>query len=277
MKVLYSQLKELIPRLEATPEQVREALTLTGTLVDSFKEVEFQDKKDYLLGLEVRQNRPDVLGVIGVAREVAAYFGKQVVLPKVATKPGPKKLQVKVEAKEDVKRVIVIRLERLANGESPAWLKAYLEFYEINSINLIVDLSNYAMLVTGFPNHIFDADKIAGSLVWTRSPKDQELTTLDGTLLELKKNNHLIISDSVSPLVLASAVGGKRSAVSRDTKNVLIEVAVYNASKLLQDARSLNVLTEAGNRLQKELATEPARFALEYLVFLLAKHAKAVP
>lgn len=273
MKILYSQILELVPGLKKSEKEIADALTVTGVMVDKIEPVDFDGKKDFLIGLEVRQNRPDCLGVIGVAREVAAYFGKKMVLPKASLPKVARKLPVTVKAKEDVKRVVAIRLEGLANKETSPELKHYLELNGINSVNLIVDLSNWAMLYTGFPNHIFDADKVAGALVWERSPKNQQLTTLDGTILELKKDDHLVISDSVGPLVLASSVGGKRSAVTMDTKNIIIEVASYDAAKLLKDARSLGVVTEAGNRLQKHLATEPAAFALQLLVNELLKRA----
>lgn len=275
MKILFSQIKQLVPTLRAKPTDVAHALTITGVMVEKVEEVQVGGKPDVLLSLEVRQNRPDCLGVFGIAREVAAYFGERFVAPKLDIDVPKTKLPIQVLAKDDVRRVVAVKLAGVINGESPTWLVDTLGLFGMNSIDLLVDLSNYAMLMTGFPNHVFDADKVAGTLTWQRSSKNETLTTLDGSVLALEKNTHLVITDAIGPLVLASAVGGKRSAVSKDTKNVLIEVAVYNPAKLLRDAKSLNVVTEAGNRLQKELATEPARNALEYVIALYQKYAKA--
>jgi phenylalanyl-tRNA synthetase beta chain len=109
--------------------------------------------------------------------------------------------------------------------------------------------------------------------VWERSTKVQTLTTLDGTTLELKKNKELVVSDNLGPLVLASAVGGRRSAISDRTVSVLGEVAVYNSAKMKSDARGLGVTTEASTRLEKELSAEDVAWALSFLGQALVKYA----
>jgi phenylalanyl-tRNA synthetase beta chain len=134
-----------------------------------------------------------------------------------------------------------------------------------------VDISNYAMIMTGYPNHIFDAGKVVGGLVWHRAFQDDTFTTLDGTVLELTKGKELVISDNLGPLVLASAVGGRRSAISPRTTSVLAEVAVYDAVKVRTDARALKVVTEASNRLEKELSPEFTLWALEFLANCLVE------
>lgn len=267
MKVLYSQLKQFIPALKASPKTVAEALSLIGILVDSFTEVTVGGKKDVLIGLEVRQNRPDCLGVVGVAREVASYFGLAFKLPKLKSAVDAKKLPVTIKSQADIKRVSVVEVSGFKNTEaSPVWLRETVEHLGMNSVNLLVDISNYAMLMTGYPNHIFDAGKVVGGLVWQRVPETSTFTTLDGTALELTKGKELVIGDNLGILVLASAVGGRRSAISSRTTSVLAEVAVYQGSKMRTDARSLKVATEASNRLEKDLSSELSLWALEYLL-----------
>ncbi|MBP9686355.1 MAG: phenylalanine--tRNA ligase subunit beta [Candidatus Doudnabacteria bacterium] len=268
MKALYSEIKQYLPEYRGTPKTVIEALSLTGILVDSFTEVQLGTKKDYVIGLEVRQNRPDCLGVAGVAREAAAYLQTPFVLPAAKIKETPKKkISVSVTAAEDVKRVAVVEISGLDNSKpTPEWLARALEAHGMNSVSLLVDISNYVMLMTGYPNHIFDAGKLVGGLVWQRMPKTDTFTTLDGTTLELSKGKQLVISDNLGPLVLASAVGGRRSAISERTTSVLAEVAVYDPVKMRADARSLKVVTEASARLEKDLSVEMVPWALEYLV-----------
>jgi phenylalanyl-tRNA synthetase beta subunit len=273
MKVLYSELKTFIPTLKVAPKAVADALALTGLLVDAFEQVTIAGKKDYVISLEVRAaSRPDCLGVIGVAREVAVYFNLPFVLPKLKLTPAKRSLSVQVKAVSDIYRVCVIEVDGLNNTKaSPPWLSETVQAHGMNSVSLLVDISNYAMLMTGYPNHIFDAGKVVGGLVWHRVPKETTLTTLDGTTLELHKGKELVISDNLGPLVLASAVGGRRSAISERTTSVLAEVAVYDPVKMRQDARSLGVVTEASNRLEKDLSPEFALWALEYVADCLVR------
>ncbi len=268
MKALYSEIKQFLPEYRGTHKTVMEALSLVGILVDSCTEVQIGTKKDYCIGLEVRQNRPDCLGVAGVAREAAAYLQTPFVLPTVkASAVSHKKVAVSVSATDDVKRVAVAEISGLDNSKpSPQWLVQTLEAHGMNSVSLLVDISNYAMLMTGYPNHIFDAGKLVGGLVWQRMPKTDTFSTLDGTTLELSKGKQLVISDNLGPLVLASAVGGRRSAISERTTSILAEVAVYDPVKMRADARSLKVVTEASTRLEKDLSVEMVPWALEFLV-----------
>lgn len=273
MKALYSEIKQFLPEYRGTHKAVMEALSLVGILVDSCTEVQIGTKKDYCIGLEVRQNRPDCLGVAGVAREVAAYLQTPFVLPTHKVKDVPqKKVAVSVSATQDVKRVAVAEISGLDNSKpSPQWLVQTLQAHGMNSVSLLVDISNYVMLMTGYPNHIFDAGKLVGGLVWQRMPKTDTFTTLDGTTLELSKGKQLVISDNLGPLVLASAVGGRRSAISERTTAILAEVAVYDPVQMRADARSLKVVTEASTRLEKELSVEMVPWALEYLVQAFVK------
>lgn len=274
MKLLYSELKQFIPTLKASPKAVGDALTLIGLMVESLEEVSIAGKKDWLISVEVRAaSRPDCLGVLGIAREISAYFGIPVQLPKFKFVQNAKRLSVNVKAGNDVYRAVVVQVDGLNNSKpSPAWLSEVIAAHGMNSVSLLVDISNYAMLMTGYPNHIFDAGKVVGGLLWERAPKTDVLTTLDGTVLELHKGKELVISDNLGPLVLASAIGGRRSAISERTTSVLAEVAVYDPLKVRADARALQVTTEASNRLEKDLNTEEARFALEFLAQCLVTH-----
>lgn len=278
MRILYNELKLFIPGLKVTPKAVAECLTLTGLLVDHFEETTIGGKKDWVIGVEVRaSNRPDCLGVAGIAREVAAYFGLQFVLPKFKLAKAEKKLSVNVKAAADCKRVSVVQVDNLNNNHAtPLWLVETIQAHGMNSLSLLVDISNYAMLLTGYPNHIFDAGKVVGGLQWERAPKPDTFTTLDGTTLELRKGKELVVSDNLGPLVLASAVGGRRSAISERTTSVLAEVAVYHGVKVRTDARSLGVTTEASNRLEKDLAPDMSFWALEFLTHALTAYGSGV-
>ncbi|MBU2025322.1 hypothetical protein KJ912_01120, partial [Patescibacteria group bacterium] len=112
MKVLYSQIKELVPGLKAEAKEVGEVLTQIGFMMDSFSKARYQGKEDYVLGLEIRENRGDLLGIIGIAREVAAYWGLKCKMPKASVKlSGEQNDKIKVLAKKYVKRAMAIEIE----------------------------------------------------------------------------------------------------------------------------------------------------------------------
>lgn len=266
MKILYSDIKNLVPDLKKTPREVAEVLTLSGFMLDEFEEVEHRGKKDYLLGLEVRQNRPDSLSIIGIAKEVAAYYGLKVKLPTGnISKTSNSNLGIKVEEKKYVKKVAAVGIKGIKNTESPVWLKEFLSFYDINPINLAVDISNYVMLLTGYPSHIFDENKLNGNLVWSLNKDFDQIVTLDGSQVFLNKDE-IIIKDDKNILCLAGVVGGEVAKIDLETKNIILEMAVYDYGVVGRNARSLNMVTEASNRLSKNLDPAGVDDAFKLLV-----------
>jgi len=273
MKVLYSQIKELVPDLKASPKEIGEALTLTGFMMESFTEVTYKGTKDYLIGLEIRQNRADCLSVIGLAREVAAYYSLKCSTPSI--KPVNNKgeqLDITIEATDHVKRVLAIEIDGIINRESPDWLKEFIAFHGLNSVNFLVDLSNYVMLLTGYPSHLIDCKKTTGRLAWSLNRDFNEITTLFGAIVKLQKNTELIIRDEKNILALAGIIGGKEAAINMETKSIIAEVAVYDRSIIRKNSRSLNITTEASHRLEKDLDPNGADYAMDLLVSLILEY-----
>lgn len=272
MKILYSQIKELVPKLTASPKEVGEALTLTGLMMDSFAEIEYNNKKDYLIGLEVRQNRADCLSVIGIAREVAAFYGLAIKYPEVDDiNFGKPTLAIKVNAPDVIKRICAVRIDAVENKESPAWLKQYLVCYEMNSVNLLVDLSNYVMIVTGYPSHIMDKDKINEVISWEINKDFGEIITLDGTNIKLNKDE-LIIRDDKSAIALAGMIGAKYGSIEMNSQSIVVEMAVYDRVIVRKNSRSLRITTEASSRLEKDLDPNGVDYAMGFLLSLIRKY-----
>lgn len=274
MKILYSQIKELVPGLKAGPKEVGQALTMAGFMMDGFSEVKFKNRPDYLISLEVRQNRADCLSVIGLAREVAAYYGLKITLPKTKKIAfGKTRLEIEVKADKFVKRVTAIKITGLKNNPSPAWLKEYIGHYGINSVNLLVDLSNYVMFLTGYPSHLIDFNKVNGKIKWSLNHDFNEATTLFGTVVPLKKDNELIIRDDKNIIALAGIVGGRAAEIDEKTNAIIAEAAIYDRAVIRKNSRSLNIVTEASHRLEKELDPNGAQAALEMLAALIQEYA----
>ncbi len=273
MRVLYSQLKQLVPGLKASPKQVGDKFAMAGFLLDGLKEVIFQGKKDWLLSFEVRQNRADCLGIVGLAEEAAAFYGLKCQLPETGVLPKTgKAVFALVEAKTAIKRALAVEIQGVKNKQSPSWLKEFLSFYDINSINLLVDLSNYAMIFTGYPSHLLDKNKISGSLCWAQNKNFKEIITLDATKIALK-GGEIILKDDKHILGLAGIVGGRQAMIDLKTKNLIVEMAIYERAKIRRDSRARKITTEASVRLEKDLSAEGLDYVMGFLTSLILKEA----
>lgn len=279
MKVLYSQLKKYLPALTADYKEIGKVFTMIGYMQDGPAiEVTYQGKTDYFIDLEVRQNRVDCLGVLGLARELSAYYNIPVEYPAYPSvekySNNDHRLDIHVNAKNAVKRVMAVSFSNIKIYESPAWLKEYLALYEINSINNLVDITNYVMLETAHASHVFDTDLVGEHLVWELNEgKYNSLKTLNGIELQLAADT-IVISDGKRPLSL-SFIGGGDDAVNNNTKNVLLEVAIYDGGLVRKNSRQLKTLTEAGSRVEKFLDPETIPYALEMLIALITEHCGA--
>lgn len=273
MYLLFSQLKKYLPELTDGPKDVAAAFTKIGYMLDKFYEVEYQGNPDYLLDLEVRQNRADCFGVLGLAREISAYYNIPLVLPEFATPTytNEREANIAVETDKGVKRVVAVEIENVEVGESPEWLKNYLNQYQINSISNLVDLTNYVMLETGHASHAFDRDLLnSGRLIWQYPVQNENFTTLDGTKLEID-SSILTISDGSKPVSL-TFIGGKEVEINPNTKNIILEMAVYDGGVVRQNSRKLNIITEAGTRLEKFMDPETLPQAFDWLVSLILEN-----
>lgn len=268
MKILYSQIKQLVPGLVATPAEVGEALTMTGMMQESLTAVNYNGQADTLIGLEVRQNRADCFSVLGIAREVAAYFNLTLKLPDIKPwSPTDFVLPVRIET-DQVRRVRAVKLSGAVAKPSPQWLVDYLGLYEIKSVNLAVDLSNYVMILTGYASHLIDYDRLDGDVVWSVNDRAVKITTLDGSQIDLI-GGELLISDRREIIALAGIVGTDYAAIKPETANILMEMAAYSPSLVRQNSRRLHIVTEASNKLEKDLSLANLDYAFDLLVNLL--------
>jgi phenylalanyl-tRNA synthetase beta chain len=215
-----------------------------------------------VLELEVTPNRPDCLGVYGVAREVHAATGALLAPPPWADDPGTpgaiEGVEVRVEAPDLCPRFTARVFEDVTIGPSPRWLKARLLAAGQRPINNVVDITNYAMLLVGQPLHAFDLDRVAGGrLVVRRARAGEQVTTLDGQVRTLDEQM-LVIDDAEGPTSIAGVMGGERSEVQEGTTRVLMEVASWDGPNIHRTSQLLGLRSEASGRFEKGLAPEQA-------------------
>lgn len=272
MKILYSDIKKIVPSLKATPQQIGEFLTMAGFLMDGFEKVKYQGKTDYSISLEVRHNRADCLSVIGFANEIAAKWNLKANYPKVETFKAQKSENIKVTDGKYITRVLAYEIDGICNKKSPEWLVEWLGIYGMNSKNLLVDLSNYVMLITGHPSHLLDLSKMKGKLYWDMNKKYRSITTLDGTLVNLTRDREIILRDEKNILALAGIVGGKKAELDLNTTSIIAEMAVYDPGTVRKNSVGTKVTTEASTRLSRWLDPNGLDYAMNLLVTLILKN-----
>ena len=216
-----------------------------------------------VLVLEVTPNRPDCLGIYGVAREVHAATG-------AALAPAPwrddpvdpaaaaplQAARITVECPDLCPRFTARVFEDVKIGPSPAWLKARLMAAGQRPISNIVDITNYVMLLTGQPLHAFDLDRIAGAQLTIRRARDAEtIQTLDGQTRHLD-SDMVLIADDDGPTSIAGVMGGARSEVVDSTTRVLMEVANWDGANIHRTSLKLGLRSEASGRNEKGLQPE---------------------
>jgi phenylalanyl-tRNA synthetase beta chain len=229
---------------------------------------------DTVLELETGHNRPDLLAVYGIAREVAALFDLELA-PPPGTDPsreGDEPVDVTVEDFEGCPRYIGRLFRDVTMAPSPVWLKARLLAAGMRPISNVVDITNYVMLALGNPLHAFDHARLAGGrIVVRRARPGEKLRTLDGVERDLEPYD-LMIADAERSVALAGIMGGEETEIGDSTTDVLLEAANFEPYTIFTTSERLRLRTEGSNRWEKGvdpyLAEQAALLATQLLVEL---------
>ena len=225
--------------------------------------------RDKAVEFEITPNRPDCLSVIGLARETAATFDRELKLSAPVVKENPELgkiedyLEVKISDTEKCKRYSARVIKNVKIAPSPLWLRMRLRASGVRPINNIVDITNYVMLEYGQPMHAFDYVCLDGKKIEVRTAGDKEIfRTLDSTDHELE-SNMLVIADGKKPVALAGVMGGENSEITDSTNTVVFESAMFHGSSVRITAKKLGMRTESSARFEKGLDCENTLPALE--------------
>jgi len=207
---------------------------------------------DVLFDAEVTPNRPDYLGVMGIARDLAAGGYGEFVEPPLPKILVSEKFTIQVENKatELAKYFLVQEFRGVKNVESPKWLKDYLSAVGMNSHNALVDITNYMMHNMCRPLHVFDADKIKGKIVIEEARGGEKFAALDGNTYTLSKGD-IAIKDDTGVISLAGVMGGLSTAVSEDTRNVLVEAAYFVPAPVRMTSKRLGLESDSKYRFER--------------------------
>jgi phenylalanyl-tRNA synthetase beta chain len=229
---------------------------------------------DVVLELETTPNRPDLLAVYGVAREVAALYGLELAPPpgRDPERSGDEPVDIRIEELEGCPRYIGRLFRDVRIGPSPPWLKARLVAAGLRPISNVVDVTNYVMHALGNPLHAFDADTLGGGrIVVRRARRGEEFTSLDGALRKLDPDD-LVIADAERAIAFAGIMGGLDTEVRADSSSILLEAANFEPVGILRSSERHALRTDGSNRWEKgvdpRLAPQAAALATELIVEL---------
>lgn len=211
---------------------------------------------DTVFDLALTPNRADWFSVLGLARELSAILKQTLTVKRYPMKESKKeqiKKLLKVQVNNDnlCPKYVARVVKHVKVGESPAWLKSRLIVSGLKPINNVVDITNYVMLELGQPLHAFDYDKVGGHKIIVRRAKAREkILTLDNQERKLT-NTMLVIADNKIPVAIAGVMGGFDSEVTKSTKNVVIESAIFKPISIRKTRQKLGSVTEASMRFEK--------------------------
>jgi phenylalanyl-tRNA synthetase beta chain len=230
-----------------------------------------------IMDVEVTSNRPDCMGHLGVARELAAGLDrplKRDFMPSftgTANPPGRELVKVTIEDPDLCSRYIGGVIKGVKVGPSPDWLQRRLRACGVRPISNIVDITNYVLLEYAQPLHAFDLTKLLGAEIRVRRARDGEkLLCLDGVKRELA-GGMLVIADSQRPVAIAGVIGGEDTAVAAGTVDILLEAATFSGPSVRQTARALGLRTEASARFERGLPPELALAGARRAASLIAE------
>ncbi len=230
---------------------------------------------DVIFDFEIFSNRPDLLSIIGIAREISAFSGKTLRLPEIKLVETEELItdciSVEVEDEDLCPRYAGRIIRRLRVKQSPFWLRWKLFLLGIRPINNIVDVTNYVMMETGQPLHAFDLNFIHGQkIIIRRANPGEKFRTLDGIERTLTKDN-LVIADCDRAIALAGVMGGENSEIKTTTKDVFLESAYFDAVNNRRTSHYFTLRTDASNRFEKGIDPFGQVFALDRAAYLITQ------
>ncbi|MDN5348105.1 MAG: phenylalanyl-tRNA synthetase beta chain [Clostridia bacterium] len=228
-----------------------------------------------ILELELTPNRADCLGIINVAREVAALTGAYLRLPSVEVTESEMRAadlaEIEIEATDLCGRYVARIVGGVRIGPSPAWIQARLRAAGMRPINNIVDVTNYVMLELNQPLHAFDYDLLQQHrIIVRRAAPGEKIVTLDGVERDLDEEM-LVIADAGRAVAVAGVMGGLNTEVTSETVNVLIESAHFDGSSIRRTSRRLGLRSEASLRFERGVDIEGAALAADRAAQLMAQ------
>ena len=256
MKFSYQWLSELVPGLDIEPAALERLITTKTAECEGIERV----ASDWIIEIDNKSltHRPDLWGHIGMAREVAAITGRSLRDPVElsALPPGEGRVRVEIEDLALCPRYSALMFENVRVEPSPDQIQARLDSIGLNSINNVVDATNYVLAELPQPMHAFDADKLRGDVITVRAARQgEQLVALNGETYRLDQAD-LVIADVEGPVALAGVIGGAETAISERTSRIILESANFQPTRVRLTSARHKLRTDASIRFEKSLDPE---------------------
>ena len=230
---------------------------------------------EIVLDVEITPNRGDWVSMLGMAREVRAHFGGEIRMPETEPEESGEdcagEIQVSIDDRTGCSRYVARVIRGVRVGPSPDWLVARLEAAGLRSVSNVVDVTNLVMLEFGQPLHAFDLARVRGGEIRVRAAEaGEKLRTLDGQLRELVPAD-LVIADGEGGIALAGVMGGAESEVGDDTRDVLLESACFDPTRVRRTAKRLGLHSDASYRFERGVDPDEQARAADRAARLIAE------
>ena len=241
---------------------------------DALKELDFEDD---VLELGLTPNRGDLMSMLGVGYEASAVFNRPLYIPTCEVKESDflnkDLINVKVETDKCLTYYAKV-IKDVKIKKSPDWLISRLIAFGIRPINNAVDITNYILALFGQPLHAFDYKLLGKTIVVRQAEENEEMTTLDGIKRKLVSSD-ILITDGKKGVALAGVMGGENTAVNDDTKDIVLEAAVFDPIAIRKTYTRLDLRSESSVRFEKGVDLNRTKYALDYACFLFQELCEA--
>lgn len=273
IKILDSWLREYL-KTSATTKKIGEFLSLSSVGVERIEKY----KDDFVYDIEVTTNRPELMSVVGLAREAATilpqngieakFVEPKLELPKVDSKNSP---EITIKTDDKLTRRIMAVIMEVSIKDSPQYVKDRLESSDIRSLNNVIDVTNYVMREIGHPTHVFDYDRLGTKLLIRESKKGETLTTLDNKTYKLTGGDITADNGKGEIVDLIGLMGTANSVVTKDTKRILFFIESVEPTHIRKTSMEYGIRTEAAVLNEKGLNPEHVADALARGIQLFEK------
>lgn len=250
------------------PEELAHRLTMAGIAIEGVDQVD----NDYILDLDLTPNRGDCLGMINLAREVAALNGSKLRFPDIAVKENEENInnfiKVEIDADDLCQRYAARLIKNIKIIESPEWMQEILIHSGIRPINNVVDVTNYVMLECNQPLHAFDYNLLGNKIKVRRARPGEKFTTLDEVERQLDEDM-LVITDGSNPVALAGVMGGLDTEIHDATTNVLLESAWFLGPNIRRTSRKVGLRSDSSIRFEKGTDINGVIYAINRAAMLI--------